>query len=81
MEMNSNVHTAMTVAKKYADARSIVTNAGNALNQCFFLGWNLLTDEEKVFLRKAQNILDAIRERTGEYEAAKYVESLTPQNS
>ena len=78
MEINKNIHTAVTVASRFAELNSIASNAANLIVR---LRANTFTDlipeSDKDILKKADEIARRVQSLTSVHDAEKYLKKLT----
>jgi hypothetical protein len=73
------MHEAMRVSRVYSEANLAVTDCFNSLSKVrSACGWFLTNDQIEI-LRKADHILDELKDKTNVWAAGKYAENTITQ--
>ena len=78
--MESKTAEAMQIARKFAEAH---TKSKRAMDAIFdlLIGTHFVTKEDTEKLTEATKVLEAIRTRSSEWEAGKYVDSISHEKT
>jgi len=78
MEINKEIHTAVTVANRFATLHNSAKNCRNAIGRLRFDCFSdSLTDEESKILKQAEDIAAMVENKTSQQDAEKYLKTLT----